>query len=81
VVDRALGSDQGLKYLYVIDAQNKVQYRRVETGPLQPDGLRIIEQGIGPDDWVVVGALQQLRPGMPIEPERVPQPSTSPLSA
>ena len=35
VIDRAIGSDQGLKYVYVVDAENKVQYRRVTTGPLQ----------------------------------------------
>jgi multidrug efflux system membrane fusion protein len=75
VVDRALGSDQGLKFVYVLDAQNKVQYRRVETGPLQDDGLRVIEKGLNPDDWVVVGALQQLRPGVQVEPDRVPMPT------
>lgn len=74
VADRALGSDQGLKYLYVLDAGNKAQYRRVETGPLQPDGLRVIESGVGPDDWVVTGGLQQLHPGARIEPDRVPMP-------
>ena len=29
VIDRAIGSDQGLKFVYVVDAENKVQYRRV----------------------------------------------------
>ena len=62
VIDRAVGSDQGQKYVYVLDAENKVQYRRVTTGPLQDDGLRVIEQGLKPDDWVVVGGLQQVRP-------------------
>ena len=28
VIDRAIGSDQGLKFVYVVDAKNKVQYRR-----------------------------------------------------
>ena len=32
VIDRAIASDQGLKYVYVVDAENKVQYRRVTTG-------------------------------------------------
>jgi multidrug efflux system membrane fusion protein len=75
VVDRALGSDQGLKYLYVLDSQNKVQYRRVETGPLQPDGLRVIEKGLNADEWVVVGGLQQLCPGLQVGPDRVPMPT------
>ena len=75
VVDRAIGSDQGLKYAYVIGPDRKVQYRRVKTGPLQDDGLRVIEDGLKPDDWVVVGALQQLRPGMEAEPEPTAMPT------
>ena len=47
VVDRAVGSDQGLKFVYVLDKDNKVQYRRVTTGPLEDDGLRVIEKGSG----------------------------------
>jgi multidrug efflux system membrane fusion protein len=75
IIDRAVGSDQGLKYVYVLDAQNKVQSRRVTTGALQEDGLRVIEQGIDKNDWVVVGGLQQVRPRMPARAERVPMPT------
>jgi multidrug efflux system membrane fusion protein len=67
VIDRAVGSDQGIKFVYVLDKDSKVQYRRVTTGPLQEDGLRVIEQGIGPDDRVVIGAVQQVRPNMKVE--------------
>ena len=42
VIDRAIVSDQGQKYVYVMDADDTVQYRRVTTGALQPDGLREI---------------------------------------
>jgi multidrug efflux system membrane fusion protein len=79
VVDRAIASDQGLKYVYVLDAENKAQYRRVPTGPLQEDGLRVV-QGLRPDDWVVVGGLQQVRPRMQVRPDRVPMPTFSPAS-
>jgi multidrug efflux system membrane fusion protein len=75
VIDRAVASDQGLKYVYVLDAGNKVQYRRVTTGPLQDDGLRVIAQGLKPGEWVIVGGLQQVRPRMPVEPDRTPMPS------
>jgi membrane fusion protein, multidrug efflux system len=76
VIDRAVGSDpQGLKYVYVLDKDNKAQSRHVTTGPLQDDGLRVIEQGLKPDDLVVVGALQQVRRGDDVKPERVPMPS------
>jgi multidrug efflux system membrane fusion protein len=74
VIDRAIQSDQGIKYVYVLDKQNKVQYRRVTTRSLQADGLRVVE-GVGPDEWVVVGGLQQVRALMQIEPEQVPMPS------
>ena len=74
VIDRAIQSDQGLKYVYVVDKDNKVQYRRVKTGPLQSDGLRVIE-GVEPDEWIVVGGIQQVRPKMPIRPQPTDMPS------
>jgi multidrug efflux system membrane fusion protein len=77
VIDRAVGSDQGLKYVYVLDAQNKVQYRRVTTGSLENNGLRVIQSGLKPDDSVVVGSLPQLRPRMQVQPDRVPMPTLS----
>jgi multidrug efflux system membrane fusion protein len=76
VIDRAVGSDQlGLKYVYVLDKNNTAQSRHVTTGPLQDDGLRVIEHGLKPDDQVVVGALQQVRAGDDVMPEQVPMPS------
>jgi RND family efflux transporter MFP subunit len=82
VVDRAISSDQGLKYVYVLDANNKVQYRRVFIGALQDDGLRVIEpykaavpgkeieSGLKPDELVAVGSLPQLKPNMEISPDK-----------
>ncbi len=78
VIDRAVASDQGLKYVYVLDADNKVQYQRVTTGALQDDGLRVIEQGLKGDEWVVVGALQQVRPRTLAKAERMPMPTLGP---
>jgi multidrug efflux system membrane fusion protein len=75
VIDRAIASDQGLKYVYVLDKENKAQYRRITTGPLQEDGLRVISEGLQPDDWVVVGGLQQVRPRMEVRPEQTAMPS------
>jgi multidrug efflux system membrane fusion protein len=75
VIDRAIGSDQGLKYVYVLDKDNKVQTRSVTTGALQDNGLRVITEGLKPDDWVVVGGLPQIRPRMVIQPDKVPMPT------
>jgi multidrug efflux system membrane fusion protein len=76
VIDRAIGSDQGSKFVYVVDDDNKVQYRPVITGALENDGLRVIEKwdeekqtGLKPTDLVVVGALQQLRPHTVVKKE------------
>jgi multidrug efflux system membrane fusion protein len=78
VIDRAIASDQGLKYVYVLDQENKVQYRRVATGAIEDDGLRVITDGLKADEWVVVGALQQIRPRMVVKPDREPMPSLAP---
>jgi multidrug efflux system membrane fusion protein len=75
VVDRAIASDQGLKYVYVVNSDNKVESRRVQTGALQDDGLRVITSGLKPTDWVVVGGLLQIRPRMEVRTERVPMPT------
>jgi membrane fusion protein, multidrug efflux system len=74
-IDRAISSDQGIKFVYVVDKENKVQYRRIATSSLQDDGLRVITAGLTADEWVVVGGLQQVRPRMSIHPEQMPMPS------
>jgi membrane fusion protein, multidrug efflux system len=81
IIDRAVSSDQGLKYVYVLDANNKAQSRNVTTGSLQDDGLRVIEKGLKPDDSVIVGGLQQIRVGRTITPQRTPMPSFSQQNA
>ena len=75
IIDRAIQSDQGLKYVYVLDAQNKAQTRSITTGSLQEDGLRVVEGEIKPDDWVVVGAIQQVRAQMEVKPDQRPMPT------
>ncbi len=81
VIDRAIGSDQGLKYVYVVDAENKVQYRRITTGPLEENGLRVVESGLKPDDWVLVGAIQQVHPGTVVRPDQTAMPSLGPSTS
>lgn len=74
VIERALVTDQGLKNVFVVDGQNKVQYRRVELGALQPDGLRVILAGLKGDEKVLLTGLQMVRPGMEVNPKTVPMP-------
>jgi RND family efflux transporter MFP subunit len=82
VTDRAIGSDQSGKFLLVVDEENVVQHRRVETGALV-DGLRVIESGIEASDWVVVNGLLRARPGSKVTPQRegeTPPPAAPPVA-
>jgi multidrug efflux system membrane fusion protein len=71
VIDSAIVSEQNRKKVYVLDANNIVQDREVTVGSLQDDGLRVVRTGLTKEDWVLVGGLQQVRPRMKIEPERL----------
>ena len=70
VNERAIGTDQGQKYVYVVAKDNKIAYRRVTLGLLF-DGLQAIEEGLKPGDRVVVNGLQRIRPGIEVKPEQV----------
>jgi RND family efflux transporter MFP subunit len=70
VDDRAVGTDQSQKFVYVVDADNKVAYRTVKVGRLT-DGLRIVTEGLRPGESVVVNGLQRVRPGAVIAPHKV----------
>ena len=59
--ERALGTDQGQKFVYVVDKDNNAQYRRVEVGKLQ-NGSRVVLKGIAEGERVVVSGLQRVRP-------------------
>jgi RND family efflux transporter MFP subunit len=70
VDDRAVGTDQSQKFVYVVDNDNKVAYRTVKVGRLT-DGLRIVTEGLMPGESVVVNGLQRVRPGAVIAPQKV----------
>ncbi len=74
VTDRALDNDQGQKVLYVVNDKNEVVVRPIRTGALH-DGLRAINDGLNPGERVIVNGLQQVRPGMVVEPKLVEMPN------
>jgi RND family efflux transporter MFP subunit len=69
VPDTSLGSDQGGRYLLVVNGENVVELRHVQTGPLEDDGLRVIEGGLKPEDRVVVDGLLRAIPGQKVNPQ------------
>jgi multidrug efflux system membrane fusion protein len=77
VSERAVGTDQGNKFVYVVGDDNKAVSRRVRLGALQPDGLRVIEEGVQPGERVVVTGIQMVRQGEPVTPEEVAMPVTT----
>lgn len=43
VPQSAIGTDQAQKFLYVVNAKNVVEYRPIKPGPIQEDGLQVVE--------------------------------------
>jgi RND family efflux transporter MFP subunit len=70
VTERALGADQGGRYVLVVTGDGQVEKRVVRTGQRQ-DGLIIIEEGLKPGERVVVKGLQRARPGAPVNAEEI----------
>lgn len=70
VPDQALGVDQQGEYVLVVTKDNKVEYRSVTTGILD-NGMRVIADGLEPDDRVIVKGLQKARPGAEVTPKEV----------
>jgi RND family efflux transporter MFP subunit len=68
VPDVALGSDQGGRYVLVVNGENVVEQRKVQVGPLEGD-LRVIESGLMRDDRVVIAGLLRAIPGQKVDPQ------------
>jgi len=70
VPDTAIVSDQARKIVFVVGSDNVVQARPVRLGPLY-EGLRVVHDGLKPDDRVVLDGLANpmVRPGAKITPQ------------
>lgn len=68
VSEKAIGSDQDKRFVYVVESDNKVAYRPVQLGA-PVDGERIVEKGLKDGDRVVVNGLQRIRPGAVVAPQ------------
>ena len=65
--EQALGTDQGQKFIYVVNKDNVVEQRKVTIGPKVGD-LRAIESGIESGDRVVVAGILRAIPGQTVDP-------------
>jgi RND family efflux transporter MFP subunit len=70
IEDRAVNTDQNQKYVLLLGADNKIEYRKVKLGRVI-DGLRVVLEGLKPGDVVVVNGAQRVHPGVTVTPQRV----------
>lgn len=70
ISDRAVGTDQDHRFVWVVGADGKAVRKDVKLGPLE-DGLRVVREGLAPGDPVVVRGLQRVRPGAELAAEQV----------
>jgi len=76
ISDRAVGTDQSHKFVFVVDKTGKAEYREVKLGPVV-EGLRVVKAGLKPGEKIVVNGLQRVRPGSPITAQTVPMVATT----
>jgi RND family efflux transporter MFP subunit len=67
VPERAIGIDQGRRYVCVVGSDDRVEHRTVEVGG-QEDDLRVITKGLAGDERIVVEGLQKARDGALVRP-------------
>jgi multidrug efflux system membrane fusion protein len=66
--DSAIATDQSRKVVFVVKDDGTVEAKPVVLGPLD-DGLRVIREGLKPDDRVIVDGLQRARVGAKVSPQ------------
>ena len=70
VSERAVGTDQDKKFVLVVGAGDKAEYREVALGA-PVDGLRVVRNGLKAGERIVVNGLQRVRPGAVVQPQPV----------
>jgi multidrug efflux system membrane fusion protein len=69
--DSAIATDQSRKIVFVVKDDDTVEARPVILGPLD-EGLRVVREGLKPEDRVIVDGLQRARVGAKVSPHAAP---------
>lgn len=72
ISERAIGTNQDRKFVYVIDENNMITYRPIVMGE-SILGQRIIKSGLEPGETVVSDGIIKIFPGMPVLPQILDQ--------
>lgn len=78
VPDAAIGTEQAKKFVLTVNADNTVVTKYVTLGQITSDNLRVIKDGIGPDDRLIVNGLLRARPGQKVTPQEEGKPGAAP---
>ncbi len=68
IPDEALGTDQDRRVVYAVGPDNKITAKVVRPGP-RIDGYRVIREGLGADDTIVINGLLRVKPGAEVAPK------------
>jgi RND family efflux transporter MFP subunit len=68
ISERAVGTDQGQKFVFVVNDKNEVVARPVTLGQSH-GGLRVVESGLSAGERVIVSGVQRVRPGVTVAPK------------
>ncbi|MDX1962055.1 MAG: efflux RND transporter periplasmic adaptor subunit [Pirellulales bacterium] len=68
--DQAIGTDLAEKFVYVVEAGNKIRRQVVTLGPII-DGLQLIREGLKGDETIVLDGIQRVRPGSEVQAKMV----------
>jgi RND family efflux transporter MFP subunit len=72
----AVSFDQQGEYVLIVNHTNRVERRGIKTGAQFGEGL-VVEQGLRPDDWVIIEGQLEAIPGREVKPSRVRAPVRS----
>jgi RND family efflux transporter MFP subunit len=79
VPERALSTDQNIKFVYVVSAEGIADRRVVKLGA-QRGELRVVTSGLAAGDRVIVKGLQRVKSGQRVEAELEAAPPATPTS-
>jgi len=73
----ALQLDQAGSYVLLVNSQDEVEQRRVQTGQAFGSNL-VVQTGLQAGDRVIVEGIQKVRPGVKVQATVVPLPASAP---
>lgn len=76
IPERALGNDQGNRFVFVVAEDGTVEYRPIKVGGITGT-MRVVTEGLKETDWVIVDGLQRARAGAKVTPKKETLPATT----